>query len=157
MKIEEKEICQELNVTEKACSMAMYLFLRTIFSKEEFSDTVTEEFRWIVEEFSKAQTEPALLKTLWNELISGPYMNDDDPKLSMRCVKDELSELGYDWAITTPICQVLYKMHENDQCFHENDGFSDRPYRTVFLCPEIRRARLLGYSDVGLFRWHVAV
>lgn len=33
MKIEEKEICQELNVTEKACSMAMYLFLRTIFSK----------------------------------------------------------------------------------------------------------------------------
>ena len=62
MKIEEKEICQELNVTEKACSMAMYLFLRTIFSKEEFSDTVTEEFRWIVEEFSKAQTEPALLK-----------------------------------------------------------------------------------------------
>lgn len=49
MKIEEKEICQELNVTEKACSMAMYLFLRTIFSKEEFSDTVTEEFRWIVE------------------------------------------------------------------------------------------------------------
>ena len=112
MKIEEKEICQELNVTEKACSMAMYLFLRTIFSKEEFSDTVTEEFRWIVEEFSKAQTEPALLKTLWNELISGPYMNDDDPKLSMRCVKDELSELGYDWAITTPICQVLYKMHE---------------------------------------------
>ena len=94
MKIEEKEICQELNVTEKACSMAMYLFLRTIFSKEEFSDTVKEEFRWIVEEFSKAQTEPALLKTLWNELISGPYMNDDDPKLSMRCVKDELSELG---------------------------------------------------------------
>lgn len=78
METEKKTAYQEVSVVEQACSMASYLFLRYVFGKEDFSETVTEEFRWIVNAFGKAQTEPALLKALWHELVAGPYMVSDE-------------------------------------------------------------------------------
>lgn len=110
METEKKTAYQEVSVAEQACSMASYLFLRYVFGKEEFSETVTEEFQWIVDAFGKAQTEPALLQTLWCELVEGPYMSDDDPRSSVSWVKGELIDLGHNWTEATSICQVLHKM-----------------------------------------------
>lgn len=68
----------EKELADKAVSMAGYLFLRLIFKKENYQETVTENIEWIAEELIKEKPAEILIRNLRQELQEGDYGNRID-------------------------------------------------------------------------------
>lgn len=95
-----------------SASMLFYFFLQHIFGKKEYSNITTTKFQWIVEKLNKKHTDPALLKTLWDEMARDSYINDLNPEESFGFAKNKLLELGYNHAVTVSICRLLHEIWE---------------------------------------------
>lgn len=78
------EKCQKYHTM--ATDAIGYFLLRTAFGKEKYSDTVETELEWFVHD-KKIFLDP----TFSDELFSGPYVNDRNPKQSL---KDAATRLG---------------------------------------------------------------
>lgn len=68
----------EKELADKAVSMAAYLFLRLVFEKENYQETVAENLEWIAEELVKEEPAEILVRNLQQELHEGDYGNRTD-------------------------------------------------------------------------------
>lgn len=81
----------EKEFANKAVSMAAYLFLRFVFAKEDFSQTVIEDLEWIAEELITNNPSDLLVRNMKYELREGSYGN------RMDIVSNRLAEyFGFD-------------------------------------------------------------
>ena len=59
---------------ERAWSSLGYLFLRAVFGKENYSESILEELQWIAENLASESPEPLLLEGILEELREGNYV-----------------------------------------------------------------------------------
>mgnify|MGYP000115549038 FL=1 len=63
----------EKELADKAVSMASYLFLRMIYAKEAYPQTVVENMEWIIDELLEDHPAEILIQNLKQELEEGVY------------------------------------------------------------------------------------
>ena len=71
--MESPSVTKETAIADKAVSVATYLFLRLVFSKEDYPETVVENMEWIAEELLSNEPTEILLRNLKHELQEGDY------------------------------------------------------------------------------------
>lgn len=76
----------EKELADKAVSMAAYLFLRFVYGKEDYPETVIENLEWVVEELLKGEPAEILAGNVRCELQEGDYGNRTD------IISDRLAE-----------------------------------------------------------------
>lgn len=101
-------------------SVLLRFFLQHIFGKKGHSNITTAKFQWIVEKLNEKYTNPALLKTLQDEMVGDSYINDLDPEESFRFAKNKLLALGYNHAVTVSICRLLHEIWELNVVMQNN-------------------------------------
>ena len=62
---------------ERAWSSLGYLFLRAVFGKENYSESVLEELQWVAENLASESPEQLLLDGIREELSEGNYVTVD--------------------------------------------------------------------------------
>lgn len=62
---------------ERAWSSLGYLFLRDVFGKENYSESVLEELQWVVENLASERPEQLLVDGIREELSVGNYITFD--------------------------------------------------------------------------------
>ena len=60
---------------ERAWSSLGYLFLRDVFGKENYSESVLEELQWVAENLATENPEQLLVDGIREELREGEYVN----------------------------------------------------------------------------------
>ena len=93
----------EKELADKAVSMAAYLFLRLVYGKEDYPETVIENLEWVAEELLKDEPAETLAGNLRYELQEGAYGNRTD------IISDRLVEFfGLDKEECGKISSLLY-------------------------------------------------
>ena len=62
---------------ERAWSSLGYLFLRAVFGKENYSESVLEELQWVAEDLASERPEQLLVDGIREELSVGTYITFD--------------------------------------------------------------------------------
>lgn len=75
---ESPAVQKEKEISEQAVSMAAYLFLRLVFGKENYQETVTENLEWLAEELTEDNPADILVRNLKKELQEGNYGSNKD-------------------------------------------------------------------------------
>jgi len=90
-----------MEISEKAVSMAGYLFLRLVFAKEDYPETVIENLEWVPEELLKECPAEILTRNLQQELEEGVYENKEE---------DMISRLNIYFGFEESECEKITKM-----------------------------------------------
>lgn len=78
---------ENLKLVQNAFSMASYLFLRSIFGKEIYPESVVENLSWFVEALIEGPANKNFRGELKKELIEGEYIDGCE---SFTCVQNNL-------------------------------------------------------------------
>lgn len=67
---------KNLELIQSACSMAIFLFLRSIFGKAGYSETIDENLQWIVDALMENPINEIFAATFKKELDEGEYLEE---------------------------------------------------------------------------------
>lgn len=104
-------------VGEQALSSMSYFFLRMIFDKEAYSESVLEELQWVVDEMVEENVPSELFAAMQQELLEGDYLLPDETEAYAEVQRKLLEEYGYDFDITESVISTLHAMYRPNRPF----------------------------------------
>lgn len=101
---------EQTKAEQQAFASLGYLFLRMVFAKEQYPQSVVEELQWVTDELMQENPDAGLLKAIREEFREGDYLKAQGAFPYTTLQETLLTNYGYDFYETQRIVDRLHEM-----------------------------------------------
>lgn len=113
--------------SDNAHSLAAYMFLRTVFASEKFSEEIIHKLGLVADGFTGKCIHPVLLRVLWKELISGSYIDVQQPDQSIQLAVSNMVKMGISDETAEFLGELFREMWNISECITKKE-FQQKRY-----------------------------